>query len=34
VLLGVAIIGIGRARERHTSRPDASTRPRIGGLPA
>ena len=34
VLLGIAIIGIGRARERHSSRHDASTRPRIGGLPA
>ena len=34
VLLGIAIIGIGRARERRTSRHDASTRPRIGGLPA
>lgn len=33
LLLGAAIIGIGRARERHAARHDASTRPRIGGLP-
>lgn len=33
MLLGVAIIGIGRARERHAARHDVSRRPRIGGLP-
>jgi hypothetical protein len=34
VLLGIAIIGIGRARERHAARHDASRRPPIGGQPA
>ena len=32
LLLGAAIIGIGRARERHAAHQEAS-RPRIGGLP-
>ncbi|MFE5672737.1 Pr6Pr family membrane protein [Agromyces sp. NPDC056523] len=32
VLLGVAIIGIGRARERHASHHDAPPPPRIGRL--
>jgi hypothetical protein len=34
VLLGVAIIGIGRARERRAATPGAVPPPRIGALPA
>jgi hypothetical protein len=34
VLLGVAIVGIGRTRERRAATPDAPAPPRIGALPA